>query len=126
MRRLVRNWFLVTGLLVMPAIAEQRAIVRVNGDQSLLGSVCRLLGCNVIRGLGDPLGQVFLVGIPDTSSLTAFLNSLSLLSVILDAEPDASVRVAQDMPPIPAALFDTGSVSYFGVQVRSGYISQPA
>jgi len=126
MKRLVRSWLLVAVLLAGPAAAEQRAIVRINGSQLLLSLTCRLLGCNVIRSLEDPLGQLFLVGIPDTSSITALLNSLSLIPSILDVEVDALVRVVQDRPPVPLALYDITSASYFGAQVRSGYISQPA
>jgi len=126
MKRLLRSLVVSAGLLAGSAAAEQRVIVRINGTQSLLSFTCWLLGCNVIRGLGDPLGQLFLVGISDTASVTTLLNNLSLIPAILDAEVDGLVRVVQDRPPIPAALYDTSMAPYFGMQVRSGYISQPA
>jgi thermitase len=80
----------------------------------------------VIRGLEDPLGQLFLIGVPDSALLSSFLNLLSTFPGILNVEPDTVVRLAQNRPPIPAALYDTAGVPYFGVQVRSGYLSQPA
>jgi subtilisin family serine protease len=126
MKRLVQIWLTSALLLAGPAAAEQRAIVRVTGGQSVLASTCTLLGCDVIRSLEDPLGQLFLVGIPDRASMTSLLQSLSLFPAILDAEVDAIVRVLQDRPPAPSALYDNTLVPYFGVQVRSGYVSQPA
>ena len=126
MKRLVRIWLAFALVVVESAIAEQRAIVRVTGGGSTLSGACGLLGCNIIRGLEDPFGQLFLIGVPDATSLTSLLRSLSALPGILNAEADVVVRVAQNRPPVPPALYDTASVLYFGVQVRSGYVSQPA
>ena len=126
MKRLTQILLLGTALLAGPVAAEQRVIVRVLGGQPVLATTCSLLGCNIVRGLEDPLGQLFLVTIPDTASLTSLLHGLSLFPSILDAEVDAVVRVQQNRPPIPSALYDTTLVPYFGVQVRSGYVSQPA
>ncbi len=113
-------------LLAAVADAEQRVIVRDSGGQTLLTSTCLLLGCNVIRGLGDPAGQVFLVGVPDTTDLTTFLNSLLSATGVVDAEVDRLETVLQTNQPVPQALSDTSTVSYYGTSVRSGYVGQPA
>ena len=126
MRRLIRIWLLVAVLLAGSAVAQQRAIVRVLGGESVLATTCSLLGCTVVRDLGDPLGQLFLVTIPNSASMTSLLKSLSLYPSILDAEVDLLEHLVQSQPPIPSALYDTTLVSYFGMQVRSGYVSQPA
>jgi subtilisin family serine protease len=126
MRRLFRIWLLVAVLLAGSAVAQQRVIVRVLGGQPVLAATCSLLACNVVRNLGDPLGQLFLITIPNSASLTLLLNSLSLFPSILDAEVDLLVHLLQNQPPIPSTLYDTTLVPYFGMQVRSGYVSQPA
>lgn len=113
-------------LLAGSAAAEQRAIVRVLGGQVVLSATCAQLGCSLSRGLGDPLGQLFLVSIPDTASMLSLLRSLLAVPGILDAEVDGLVQVSQNRPAIPPALDDTATLSYFGAQVRSPYVSQPA
>jgi len=116
----------LAALLTIRATAEQRAIVRVAGTQAILSTACSLLGCTIVRGLDDPLGQLFLIGISDTASISSLLSSLSVYPGILNAEVDSVVRVAQDRPPVPPALYDTINVPFYGVQVHSGYLSQPA
>jgi subtilisin family serine protease len=122
----LRIWLAFALLTVGSAFAEQRAMVRISGGQSALSAVCSLLRCNIIRGLEDPLAQLFLIGIPDSVILSPFLNLLSTLPGILSVESDSVVRLAQNRPPIPPALHDSALVPHFGVQVRSGYLSQPA
>jgi hypothetical protein len=85
-----------------------------------------LLGCNVVRGLDDPLGQVFLVTISDTTNLTTFVTQLLSLPGILNAEVDRLASISEERPPIPAALYDSQLTPYFGADVRRGYVSQPA
>src|SRR5689334_13690478 len=116
----------LAALLTIRATAEQRAIVRVAGTQAILSTACSLLGCTIVRGLDDPLGQLFLIGISDTASISRLLSSLSVYPGILNAEVDSVMRVAQDRPPVPPALYDTINVPFYGVQVHSGYLSQPA
>jgi subtilisin family serine protease len=126
MIRLVRIWIIGALLLAGSATAAQRAIVRILGGGTTLAPICSVLGCNIIRGLGDPLGQLFLVGIPDTLSMASLLRGFSLFPAILDAEVDVLLSVLQNQPPIPSALYDNALVPYYGAQVRSGYVSQPA
>ena len=105
--------------------AEQRIIVRALGSTTVNGA-CLLLGCNVVRSLDDPLSQVFLVSIADGLNLTGFLSQLLSFPGILHVEPDRIATVAESRPPIPWALSDSQLTTYFGKNVRRGYISQPA
>src|SRR5688572_5654090 len=109
-----------------PVFAEQRIIVRALGGQPVLNTVCLLLGCNVVGGLEDPLGQVFLLGIADTVNLSTFLARLSGIIGIVNVEPDTLGTVLDSRPPIPSPLYDSHRVPYFGVNVHRGYILQPA
>jgi hypothetical protein len=118
--------FLLLVCAVSCAHADQRLIVNILGGQPVLSGVCRLLGCNIIRGLDDPLAQVFLLGLPDEIDLTAFLSFLSRTAGVQEIEIDYSVKLKQGPPPIPAALYDSSVAPYFGTSVRGGYINQPA
>src|SRR5215218_5764317 len=126
MKRIFRMLLTASLLLAGSALAEQRAIVRVFGGQFVLSVACAQLGCSVMRDLGDPLGQLFLVGIPDAANITSLLRSLLAVPGIAAAEVDAAVRIAQNRPAIPQVLADSTTSAYFGVQVRAGYLSQPA
>jgi hypothetical protein len=87
MKRLF-NWILVCAALAGAARAEQRLIVRSTGGETPLRSACALLGCNVVRNLGDPTVQLFLITIPDSLNLTIFRNSLAAVVGITNIELD--------------------------------------
>jgi subtilisin family serine protease len=125
MRRLIQL-VVFCALLGTSADASQRVIVRDVLGQTVLNLTCGLLGCNVIEGLGDPSGQVFLIGVPDTTNLTTFLLNLLSATGIVDAEVDNLVSLLQSTPPIPASLYDTSPDSYYGTTVWDGYLTQPA
>jgi hypothetical protein len=122
--RLVIKLVLTIALLIGPLQAEQRFIVRTV-TQPVLNTACALLSCTVVRGLGDPAAQLFLVTIPDEILPEVFMDLMSAVLGILNIEPDHTVQL-QQTPPIPSALNDPDIVSYFGVDVREGYITQPA
>ena len=124
--RLLTKWVLVCILLVGPLNADQRFIVRVLGGVLPLDGACLLLGCNVVRNLDDPAGELFLLTTSNGVIPSLFEPLLSALVSIVDIEPDLLVTVVQNDPPIPAALYDSQLVPYFGAYVRDGYISQPA
>ena len=124
--RIILTCVFAAALLAGTARAEQRVIVRALGGQLSLNSACLLLGCNVLRGLDDPLGQVYLLTISDATNLTSFLTQLLNLPGILNAEVDRLASISDDRPPIPNALHDSQPAPYFGTDVRRGYISQPA
>jgi subtilisin family serine protease len=113
-------------LLASSVRAEQRIIVRAAGGQSLVTTVCLIVGCNVVRGLDDPLSQVFLVTISDAINRDSFLTQLLGISGIINAELDKVGTVLDSRPPIPAGLYDPQQIAYFGVNVRRAYASQPA
>src|SRR5207247_4662193 len=85
-----------------------------------------LLNCTVNYGLGDPNGQVFLIT-TNALSLNTFLNTLKLQVGVLSAEIDLNGNVlAASGGTVPAALYDSTPVSFFGTTVRRGYVTQPA
>lgn len=56
---------LLFGLLSAPAAqAQTRLIVRDSLGLPGLNLTCALLGCQVLHGLGDPQGQLFVVTFP--------------------------------------------------------------
>jgi subtilisin family serine protease len=127
-----RRWSVVLGLAVLLAVApsanaqKQGLIVRDNLGVAHLSVLCPLLGCNVARGLGDPLNQVFLV-IPTNISLGALLQLLQLQTGIVDAELDQLLNLqSPSLTFIPSGLSDTTKLSYFGTIVWDGYVNQPA
>ncbi len=117
------------GIAVAPdAKAQQsRLIVRDTLGLGHLSFLCPLLGCNVIRGLDDPLQQVFVVAPIGQIDLSNLLNLLPLQSGIADVESDQLLSLVT--PPltfIPQALQDNVPTNYYGTLVWNGYISQPA
>lgn len=123
--RMVRTFLLACWLLgALPAGAATRLIVRVGGGLLSLQPLCALLGCSVQYGLGDPLGQVFLV----TTNLNLLPNLLLTVPGILDVEVDTLGRIMDtvNQGPVPAALLNSAPVNYYGATVRQGYVSQPA
>jgi subtilisin family serine protease len=125
MKRIFRVFFLCS-IVASSAMADQRLIVRTLAGQQLLGLSCLLLRCNVSYGLGDPLGQFFLVTVSDATNLLTFVTSLAQVPGIVDIEVDQLMKLSQSQPPIPPALYETNMVSYAGVNVRAGYLDQPA
>jgi len=126
-RRQIRSIWLLLALLLaaaaMPAQADTRVIVRVNGGLPVLRPICQLLGCSIQYNLGDDLGQVFLVTVPNLLELKLIV----AIPGILDVEMDQTGKTAD--PPrsgAPPALYDSQPVNYYGVTVRHGYIDQPA
>lgn len=108
---------------------QQRLVVRDTlGLTNLLG-VCRILGCNVVRGVGDPDGQVFVV----TSPLLSVLNVLDiqkLLSIqlgIVSVEIDQVVKTqGTSASSYPYYLTDKTPVNFYGTTAWRGYVTQPA
>jgi subtilisin family serine protease len=125
MKRILKVFFFCW-VMASSAMADQRLIVRTLAGQQLLGLSCLLLKCNVSYGLGDPLGQVFLVTISDATNLLTFVTSLARVPGVVDIEVDQLMKMSQNQPPIPPALYETNMVSYAGVNVRAGYLDQPA
>jgi subtilisin family serine protease len=130
------TFFLTVALLCavpMQASAESRLIVRVKpilflDTTAVINNACKLVGCTVLYGLDGTLKQLFLVSVPDILDVNVvtslLLNALGVVAV----EPDAvlhteSTGASSDVPP---ALLDKDPVSYYGLNVRGGYVRQPA
>ena len=125
--------------LAVPARAQNRIIVRTTlglgaqGLQQALQPLCTLPPsifptCTVVRGLGDPSSQLFLV----TTSLdpTSFLTLIQVLPGIVDAEIDTLISLIggsnQVTTPLPAKLSDSTPFFYINSTVWNGYATQPA
>lgn len=114
-----------------PAAADNRAIVRTSlglqGLQAFCAGLPPLQNCTVVRGLGDPLNQLFLVTTP--LDLTTFLNLLASTAGIVDAEADQLVSLVGGLNQVttpPPGLSDITPVNYSGSIVWDGYVNQPA
>jgi subtilisin family serine protease len=115
-------------LLISSAHAQsERIIVRDTLGIKGLQTSCLLLGCNVVQSLGDPLGQIFLVTIPDLLNLNKILSLLPLQKGIVGIELDQLLGLANpNLGGIPAQLEDSLPVNYYGTIVWHGYLTQPA
>ncbi len=124
--RMLLSLLLFSSLWAIPAQAQNRYIVRVNGGLPLIQLACNLLGCNVATGLDGSLGQVFLVTTPSSMPATTFLSTLLTQIGVVDAELDLVASVADSSYTVPPALSDNAPIEYFGTTVPDGYVNQPA
>src|SRR6201981_2223577 len=114
-------------LCAPPAHAQTRLVVRDSLGLSGINLTCQLLGCNVVRGLGDPQGQLFLVPFPSILNPVTALLKLNLQLGIVDAEIDQVVNTQTAYAgPAPSYLTDEKPTSYYGATVWHGYVAQPA
>jgi len=129
-----KRWVVVIGLLLFliplcapPAQAQARLVVRDSLGLSGINLTCPLLGCNLVRGLGDPQGQLFLVTFPSILNPVTALLKLNLQLGIVDAEIDQVANTqAAYAGPAPSYLTDEKPTSYYGATVWHGYVAQPA
>ena len=117
---------LLNALWTIPARADTRYIVRVNGGLPIMQLACRLVGCNVANSLDGTLGQVFLVTTSSTAPATTFVTTLLRQIGVVDVETDLLASVADSSYTVPPALSDSAPVDYFGTTVPHGYVNQPA
>jgi subtilisin family serine protease len=125
---------IVLGLLLLliplcapPAHAQARLVVRDSLGLSGINLTCALLGCNVVRGLGDPQGQLFLVTFPSILNPVTALLKIDLQLGIVDAEIDQVTKTLDAYAgPAPSYLTDEKPTSYYGATVWHGYVAQPA
>jgi len=122
---------LLCSLFSGAASADNRVIVRTTLGFQGLRQVCHPLlfiqTCTVVRGLGDPLNQLFLVTTP--LDVTTFLNLLGNIEGILDAEADQVVSLIGGLNQLgtpPDGLSDTAPHHYYRTNVWNGYVIQPA
>ena len=92
-----RSGLLVVLLLTLVSLcapaaqAQTRLIVRDSLGLPGLNLTCLLLGCNVVRGLGDPQGQLFLITFPPFLDPVTAVLQLKLDLGIVDVEFDQTV-----------------------------------
>src|SRR5438309_11818851 len=128
-----KRWVVVIGLLLFliplcapSAHAQARLVVRDSLGLSGINLTCELLGCNVVRNLGDPQGQLFLVTFPSILNPVTALLKLNLQLGIVDVEIDQVVNTqAAYAGPAPSYLTDERPTSYYGTTVWHGYVVQP-
>ena len=108
-----------------PAAAQNRYIVVSTGGISSVLNLCSLLGCQVQSGLDGAVGQTFLV--TSANPLSTILTLVESLLGIVSIEADNLLPVPRTpLPNIPAGLYDTSPVKYYGTVVWHGYAAQPA
>ncbi len=127
-RYFVVGALVLVALLAAPAAqAQARLVVRDSLGLSGINATCLLLGCNVVRNLGDPNGQLFLVTFPSILNPVTALLRIDLQLGIVDAEIDQVVSTqAAYAGPAPSYLTDEKPTSYYGTTVWHGYLAQPA
>ena len=129
-----KRWVIVGCLLLFlmtmcapAAHAQARLVVRDSLGLPGINLSCQLLGCNVVRAIGDPQGQLFVVTFPSLLSPTIALLRLNLQLGIVSAEIDQTVTTqGADAGPAPSYLSDKTPMSYYGTTVWHGYVAQPA
>jgi subtilisin family serine protease len=122
--------FLLTAILAVPSARAQQPglIVRDALGLTHLRIVCRLVGCQVVEDLGDPLSQLFLITPTLLGSLDRLLEILPLQLGIVSVEVDQLVNLIATPPLsfIPNGLADSFPIDYYGTVVSQGYLDQPA
>ena len=129
----LKRYFVVCAVLLLSLLAaptaqaQARLVVRDSLGLSGINTTCLLLGCNVVRNLGDPQGQLFLVTFPSILNPVTALLRIDLQLGIVDAEIDQIVNTqAAYAGPAPSYLTDEKPTSYYGATVWHGYVAQPA
>jgi len=109
------------------AQAQTRLIVRDSLGLSGINLTCLLLGCNVVRGLGDPQGQLFLITFPAILNPVTEILTLQLNLGIVDVELDQTAATHDNAyASSNSYLNDRTPTSYYGATVWHGYLAQPA
>lgn len=118
--------FLSVAFATTTAQAAGRLIVRVSGGLPGIQAACAVAGCTVAETINGQLDSLFLVTTPDNSVLSVVESILQGLPGVVDVEQDLVAQVAESGYKVPAALYDTTPVSYYGTTVPDGYVNQPA
>src|SRR5580698_4751635 len=113
-----------------PATAQNRYIVRTSGGLGSVLKLCLSANCQVQGSLDGNVGQTYLV----TSSGNLIQNLLGFVGSLLQqllgiqsVEADHLLGLPQKpVNTIPAGLYDTTPVNYYGTVVMHGYAAQPA
>jgi len=135
-RRMCLAGALVALLWATPARADNRIILRTNLSLQALNTACNplLLApiCTVVRGLGDPGGQVYLITSP--LDVNGLLNLLGNPLGIIDAELEQLLNLVGGLnilpTPIPATVMSNRTLVPYPAgsttNAWDGYVNQPA
>ena len=132
-KKIIRRHGVVIALVVAlvagfaaPAQAQTRLVVRDSLGLPGINLTCALLGCNVVRGLGDPHGQLFLVTLPPVLNPVTSILRLNLQLGIVGVEIDQPGKsYDSDATSTPDYLSDRAPTFYYGSTVWHGYLVQP-
>lgn len=132
-KKIIRRHGVVIALVVAlvagfaaPAQAQTRLVVRDSLGLPGINLTCALLGCNVVRGLGDPHGQLFLVTLPPVLNPVTSILRLNLQLGIVGVEIDQPGKsYDSDATATPDYLSDRAPTFYYGSTVWHGYLVQP-
>jgi subtilisin family serine protease len=130
------TFLLVVAIWCGSASAQKQVIARDPLGLQDLQNICTgILGiqlCTVVRPIGDPQAQVYVVApglISDVNELLQFLLGL-LVPNGGDAELDQLLHLpgfaSSTSWTAPLSLYDVTPVNYYGTTVWHGYVSQPA
>ncbi|MGA2419354.1 MAG: S8 family serine peptidase [Candidatus Acidiferrum sp.] len=121
---------LLATLVVRPAAAQSRYIVRTNKGLNSVLSLCLFANCQVQGSLDGQIGQTYLVtstGNLISNLLNGTVNLLEALLGITSIEADRLLPLPQQpLASIPSTLSNNIPVNYYGTVVISGYVNQPA
>src|SRR5256714_5303071 len=135
-RRVCLAGALVALLWATPARADNRIILRTSLSLQALNTACNplLLApiCTVVQGLGDPLGQVYLITSP--LDISGLLNLLGNPLGIIDAELEQLLNLVGGLnllpTPIPAKVMSNRTLVPYPAgsttNAWDGYVNQPA
>jgi subtilisin family serine protease len=119
----------LSGLLPISASAHHRFIVRDTAGPGSLQEACEHLGCTVVQSLDGRANHLFLITFPSETDLDDVLPELLETPGVINVEQDQAVALVAGLNqtgPVPAGLFDTRPLPYFGASVEDGYVNQPA
>lgn len=115
----------INGQLFHQASPPSQFIVRDSAGSAGINFTCLLLGCQVLRAIGDPDGQLFVVQAHGLLNSGVFLALLLSANGVSGAEPDQTVNtLAATMGTMPSYATDETPVSYYGATVWEGYVLQ--
>jgi subtilisin family serine protease len=121
----------LTAVSAKPVAAQNRYIVQTTGGLNSVLQLCLSAGCQVQSALDGTLGQTYLVtssGNLLTNILSGALNFLEAVLGIQSVEADQllPMRLPNVSNNIPAGLYDSSPVNYYGTIAWHGYVAQPA
>src|SRR3977135_2542298 len=114
---------LLVAFFAPAAQAQTRLIVRDSLGLPGINLTCLLMGCQVVTGLGDPNGQLFLVTLPSFLNPVTALLQLNLQLGILSVEIDQPVHTQPaNAASGPSYLTDKTPTPYYGQNVWQAHL----